>query len=141
MSRIDEALARARSFRPEPSAPAQSPADGADLVFPTELESEPIEMRREAAASELPGAIPVPAAGAADAASEPAGDAQTGVQLLDPEPPLPDLPLSEKLMTRSGNTQSVEQYRRLAARLHVAQSENRTRVIMVTSALPGEGKT
>ena len=141
MSRIDEALARARSFRPEPSAPAQSPADGADLVFPTELESEPIEMRRDVAASELPGAIPVPAAGAADAASEPAGDAQTGVQLLDPEPPLPDLPLSEKLMTRSGNTQSVEQYRRLAARLHVAQSENRTRVIMVTSALPGEGKT
>ena len=139
MSRIDEALARARSYRPDTSAEAPSPADGADVVFPTEGESERIEMRRDVSAPELPGAIP-PAA-AIDASAEPARTAETGVQVLDPEPSLPDLPLSEKLMTRSGNTQSIEQYRRLAARLHVAQSEQKARVIMVTSALPGEGKT
>ena len=34
-----------------------------------------------------------------------------------------------------------EQYRRLAAVLHDAQAANRTQVIMVASAVPGEGKT
>ena len=150
MSRIDEALARARSYSPSPSAPAATPApvDGADLVFPTE-EGSDLDLRLD------PPAVDAPPPAAAVAASAPAAapaavadpdpavpqPAQAGVQVLDSEPSLPDLPLSEKLMTRSGNTQSIEQYRRLAARLHVAQSEQRTRVIMVTSALPGEGKT
>lgn len=35
----------------------------------------------------------------------------------------------------------VEQYRRLAARLYLAQAEHGTRTVMVTSALVGEGKT
>jgi capsular exopolysaccharide synthesis family protein len=39
------------------------------------------------------------------------------------------------------NPASVEQYRRLAAVLHHAQNERGLKVIMVTSALPGEGKT
>ncbi len=37
--------------------------------------------------------------------------------------------------------QSREQYRRLAASLHHAQALNGTKVVMVTSALVGEGKT
>jgi capsular exopolysaccharide synthesis family protein len=36
---------------------------------------------------------------------------------------------------------AVEQYRRLAAALHHTQLEKETKVIMVTSASPGEGKT
>ena len=36
---------------------------------------------------------------------------------------------------------AVEQYRRLAASLHHAQLERETKVLMVTSASPGEGKT
>jgi capsular exopolysaccharide synthesis family protein len=36
---------------------------------------------------------------------------------------------------------AVEQYRRLAASLHHAQAERNTRVLMITSASPGEGKT
>jgi capsular exopolysaccharide synthesis family protein len=36
---------------------------------------------------------------------------------------------------------SREQYRRLAAVLHDAQGNSGTRVVMVTSAVPGEGKT
>lgn len=36
---------------------------------------------------------------------------------------------------------SVEQYRRLGARLHVAQAQQAIKVVMVTSALIGEGKT
>jgi capsular exopolysaccharide synthesis family protein len=36
---------------------------------------------------------------------------------------------------------AVEQYRRLAAALHHAQSERNVKVLMITSASPGEGKT
>ena len=36
---------------------------------------------------------------------------------------------------------SIEQYRRVSAVLHLTQIENGTKIIMVASALPGEGKT
>jgi capsular exopolysaccharide synthesis family protein len=36
---------------------------------------------------------------------------------------------------------AIEQYRRLAASLHHAQFERQTKVLMITSASPGEGKT
>jgi protein-tyrosine kinase len=36
---------------------------------------------------------------------------------------------------------AIEQYRRLAASLHHAQCERHTKVLMITSASPGEGKT
>ena len=36
---------------------------------------------------------------------------------------------------------AIEQYRRLAAVLHRAQQQNGTRILMVASAVPGEGKT
>jgi protein-tyrosine kinase len=50
--------------------------------------------------------------------------------------------VAEKVVVDSEtNPASVEQYRRLAAVLHHAQNERGLRVIMVTSALPGEGKT
>ena len=48
---------------------------------------------------------------------------------------------SEKLSVNSGDPTSTEQYRRLAGRLYLAQAEHGTRVVMVTSAMPGEGKT
>ena len=51
--------------------------------------------------------------------------------------------VEEKLVVdpmRRGHA-SVEQYRRLAATLHHAQADRGIRVVMVTSALPGEGKT
>ena len=47
----------------------------------------------------------------------------------------------EKLVSRLLDAKSVEQYRRLAARLHLAQAERGTKVVMISSALPGEGKT
>jgi protein-tyrosine kinase len=50
--------------------------------------------------------------------------------------------LQEKLVTQpSVERASVEQYRRLAARLHLAQSEHGTKVVMITSAIASEGKT
>ena len=54
----------------------------------------------------------------------------------------PDAAFVDKLVL-NGNIGSlaVEQYRRAAAILHHAQREQNVRVVMVASALPGEGKT
>jgi protein-tyrosine kinase len=48
----------------------------------------------------------------------------------------------EKLVSHGTvHTAPVEQYRRLAARLHLAQAEAGTKVVMITSAVASEGKT
>jgi capsular exopolysaccharide synthesis family protein len=53
-----------------------------------------------------------------------------------------DTPFAERLVTHHGITPvAVEQYRRMAATLHHAQRERGIRVLMVASAVPGEGKT
>jgi len=60
----------------------------------------------------------------------------------DPGPVATAAGVAEKVVVDAEtNPASVEQYRRLAAVLHHAQNERGIRVIMVTSALPGEGKT
>ncbi len=48
---------------------------------------------------------------------------------------------ADKMMLGASDSTSVEQYRRLAARLLLAQAENGTKLVMITSALPSEGKT
>jgi capsular exopolysaccharide synthesis family protein len=54
----------------------------------------------------------------------------------------PVRPLAEKLvLSPDPDSASVEQYRRLAGRLHLAQAEHGIKVVMIASALPGEGKT
>ena len=131
MSRLEEALKRSGSgglfggtpgggtvALPEPPAsdPTASPQE------PTEpaAESEPQTMR--AATRE---------------------DASRQVELtVEPGPVATAAAVSEKIVVDAEtNPASVEQYRRLAAVLHHAQNERGLRVIMVTSALPGEGKT
>ena len=53
-----------------------------------------------------------------------------------------DSKMAEKVVIDANMSQvSREQYRRLAAVLHDAQSNSGLRVIMVASAMPGEGKT
>jgi len=126
MSRIDEALARARTADPQELAPPTSrPMPDGGTEFPLEAEEGPARMP---AAPELsvggPKASPVPS----DAVVEAEGD-------------LTALPGAEKLMLHNGEATSVEQYRRLAARLLMAQAENGTRLVMITSAFPAEGKT
>ena len=46
-----------------------------------------------------------------------------------------------RLVTGTSSTVSIEQYRRLAAMLHEEQVDSGLKVVMLTSALPGEGKT
>lgn len=128
MSRLDEALSRARSFTP-PAAASPAAVDGAALDFPVE----PTEDAR-------PEVTPVPQAVAR--VGEP-GSRQTP-RVIEAHGRIEDLPIAEKLMLageQPGSRTSVEQYRRLAARLLLAQAEHGIRSVMVTSALPGEGKT
>jgi capsular exopolysaccharide synthesis family protein len=137
MSRIDEALARARSSRPEALAPAtpdsHTPLDTDFPAEPTEslsttLARGPATERPSLTERQLPTAAPaVPVEGGA-AIVEAVGD-------------LTRLPSAEKLMLNGGESIPIEQYRRLAARLLMAQAERGARVVMVTSAFPGEGKT
>ena len=49
--------------------------------------------------------------------------------------------LSARLVTSTQSAVSVEQYRRLAAVLHEAQVQTQLKTVMITSALPGDGKT
>jgi capsular exopolysaccharide synthesis family protein len=127
MSRIDEALERARTARPDQLAP---PPDGvqsltADLAFPVEAEEPPVT------------AI----------VDTPAFDEQESIQLAPPAPSievesdLSTFARAEKLVYNSAERVPVEQYRRLAARLLAVQVEKGTRLVMVTSAFPQEGKT
>jgi capsular exopolysaccharide synthesis family protein len=125
MTRLDEALARARAVRPEEVAP---PAVGADEGFRDE--AFPDEAPVPPAVSEELLAEPVPHVAAAETQS-----------LLQPVTDLRTLGDADKLSPTSKHPTSVEQYRRLAARLHLMQAEQRTSVVMVTSAVAGEGKT
>lgn len=126
MSRIDEALARSRNRQPEAAAPAIPLGDG-DASFASEptVESEP---EADASAAEVPPELPP---------QEPRGTAGA----VDIDEDLRHTPLSDKLSITAGDPTSTEQYRRLAGRLYIAQAEHGTRVVMVTSAMPGEGKT
>jgi len=49
--------------------------------------------------------------------------------------------LEARLVTSTTNTVSIEQYRRLAAALHEWQIESQHKSVMITSAVPHEGKT
>jgi capsular exopolysaccharide synthesis family protein len=121
MTRVSDALARA----------AQNPA--ADVPVAETGPDFPVEAPAEIWTTEHPGG---------------------GSTRLDDHPGEPPAPASTTLTTLSGSlTQeklvtgltveraSVEQYRRLAARLHLAQAEHGTRVVMITSAVASEGKT
>ena len=131
MSRIDEALARARNSTPEALTPATpdslAPLDTDFPVEATESLSATLALN-PATERPLPPHEPVVPVEGAAAIVEAVGD-------------LTRLPSAEKLMLNSGESIPIEQYRRLAARLLMAQAERGARVVMVTSAFPGEGKT
>jgi capsular exopolysaccharide synthesis family protein len=72
-------------------------------------------------------------------ASKPASDAPS-----QPQPAAPATPSSKlraRLVSTTPHTVSVEQYRRVAAALHDEQTESGLKTVMITSALPGDGKT
>jgi protein-tyrosine kinase len=119
MPRIDEALNRVRAAaQAAVPPPVDEPLPGDDTAFPVEVVEEE--------AVEGVEVSPVPSV---------AGEVLTLVNDLK------QLPLAEKLAPTSSHQSYIEQYRRLAARLHLAQGDGQGRLVMVTSAAPGEGKT
>jgi protein-tyrosine kinase len=122
MTRLSDALARAAETAPAgveiPAAPSL-PTEVAPDLWPTEAPGE-----RRDFVDGLTGGIQDEAA-------------RTAVPAFSHGPASTD----EKLVTRTLEHAPIEQYRRLAARLHLAQAEAGTRVVMITSAVPSEGKT
>ena len=137
MSKIDEALARARKEKPvvpgDERRDTEFPLEpGEERVVPTSASPVPVI----ASTPEVELAVSDAAAPAGPAAPA----APSGSELLAPAADS-QMILSEKLIAGSRDSATVEQYRRLAARLYLAQAERPMSVVMVTSALPGEGKT
>jgi protein-tyrosine kinase len=128
MTRLADALQRAN--RTPERLPATAVAEPAPLrdVPPRPVRSNPPEPRPGEPARLAPGLLtPLLVA--------PTRDSELRAWRTDPQ-------LVGKLLGTEGfSPAALEQYRKLAATLHHAQSERGIKVIMTASALPGEGKS
>ncbi len=115
MSRIDAAWKRASG----------------DIVGETPVLEPEVEHPAEASLSR-----PVPVAPRAPAPRAPESRRQPV-----PSPVVPDAVSGKLVSSPDMNVISVEQYKRLAAALHEQQIEREIKSLMITSALPREGKT
>jgi capsular exopolysaccharide synthesis family protein len=144
MSRIHEALQRAAEQEGSAAAPAESvSAESAEQREISDLAREPFPVElatarriRVQAPEPVSATDAVAAAEHRDNGDEPAASPRkTLFERLDAR-------LAEKVVVDANiSPVSREQYRRLAAVLHDAQGNNGTKVIMVASAVAGEGKT
>src|SRR5262245_48551181 len=140
MSRVDEALRRAERARQTAAEMAATPVPiGADVAA-FQAEPFPIEMperRRERTVSPPPVAPSFETAAPAPkqpVVPAPAATTSRFVQL--------DAELAAKVVVdQTMRPGSREQYRRLAATLHHSQIETGLKVVMIASAVVGEGKT
>jgi protein-tyrosine kinase len=149
MSRVDEAMRRAaeRVDTPEPPVDAEPSAGigAAGAPDPIELAGEhyPIEMRerrhhpRDVASHWSRQSLGPPPSTPVESAVE-RKQSPASVPLLERI----DGSLAQKIVIdQSMMATSREQYRRLAATLHHAQTATGLKVIMIASAAPAEGKT
>lgn len=171
MSRIDEALqrARAKSGAASPQAlpetvPAHPPelamfvsesaagAGGAPEASPGRAGFPDLDVLADVAAfdpiapADMAAVHPDPAPGpepdAAFHRERPPADVRTPTFGMPAGSPVEHPEWLEKLVTHpDADPATVDQYRKLAATLHHAQLERATRVVMVSSALAAEGKT
>jgi capsular exopolysaccharide synthesis family protein len=133
MSRIDEALRRVSTGPTDqrgPRAISERPLHRPDGSV---LEIYPAEERAVSFESELPGPAPSPSRRHLEVPTE---------WLLEGRPQVFQTKLDSKLLISPGNDPLLlEQYRRLAAAVHELQVDRGLKTMMVTSALPREGKT
>jgi capsular exopolysaccharide synthesis family protein len=146
MSRLEEALKRSGTgelFGGEPAPSPELSAGGESAAPPAPTEADAVPVRSAAEIS--PAALRRPASieSSTLVGDVPMAPAEASSTLTnEPGPVATASGVAEKVVVDADtNPASVEQYRRLAAVLHHAQNERGLRVIMVTSALPGEGKT
>ena len=131
MSRVNEAMSRAKASGDAPSSGQRGrsivgnplPDDAVAGLWPIEP------------AAGLP---PRPAAGAETELRD--GRSVEGLRPRTEESLAPR-PGERLILNADLESTSVEQYRRMAARLHLAQAQHGIKLVMVTSALIGEGKT
>jgi protein-tyrosine kinase len=133
MTRIYEALARARTLGPAEEVPAESDAIYADAPPP----AAPAEWVPDQTIQPLwPVQAPVAEPIRRQVGSN--GDAPAKIWTFSQK-------LKEKLVLENGVDQAaVEQYRRLAAVLHLAQRErgpDKAKIVMISSSLSAEGKS
>jgi protein-tyrosine kinase len=139
MSRIEEAMRRARTDAGQTRQRATSGDGGADMATASaaeaELEESPWHFDPPAAgrtATHLDAPRLVPNRRQPDSPAPAARSSKFGAR---------DNAGARFLGTRDMPPLAVEQYRRLAATLHHLQSERGIKVVMITSALSGEGKS
>ena len=161
MGRIDEALKRARRMRPDqvvgqdelPSGPGRP---GLAPVPPRDVFVAPWQFTPADEAPEVPSetAEPTPEPAPAPRPDRIASEkypAETPPRKRRKTPPRSEGPISlrrfdpgvaERLVASPrARPVSVEQYRKLASTLHYAQVERGVKVVMVASAMAGEGKS
>jgi capsular exopolysaccharide synthesis family protein len=136
MSRVEEALRRARGESGLLGA-VEGPTTATYEQFLDRPTDVPMAVAVPAASESTPDADATPAPPAAETPdpSEP--------RALVEEPDGPEPPDAAWTLESATGTHPIaqEQYRRLAAALHKARLDHGTKVVMVVSALPGEGKT
>ena len=128
MSRIDQALRNWETAKGDiPSqSPVTDPAVTTSLAdYPAESLTQPVAGGGQVMTEEPP----------TEPAVEPAPPRRAEMRPRDNEY------LAARLITGRLSSVSLEQYRRLAAVLHEAQVQGNLKTVMVTSALPGEGKS
>lgn len=146
MSRMEEALRRAQQGPALPGTPAPPTGEALEHFASASTQDTPPEVTAEASS-----------AGEVDVAFEPAApgnyhgrrDASVPVRqyaLRGDGLPLASSKLSPALIGKlvigdEVKPITIEQYRRLAAALHHAQADTGIKIVMVASALAGEGKT
>jgi protein-tyrosine kinase len=132
MSRIDEALKRASRGVDDavPGDRAGAVDDAASVHYPAE--GGVYQIRSGPAVASV--ASPVRAVGAT--VPRPAAPAREDEPAPERSELAPKLVVSERT-----STLAVEQYRRLAGAIHELQTERGLKTLMVTSSVPGEGKT
>jgi protein-tyrosine kinase len=138
MSRVNDALTRATGERPSESGAepaAVAPDFGALLHAEEAAQLWPTERHGVPPAPEPQRLAPEPSRPHEPPLDDPPAPAPSGFGKLQRA-------TSGKLVLNTElEANSVEQYRRLAARLHLDQAQRGTKLVMVTSAIVGEGKT
>jgi protein-tyrosine kinase len=140
MSRIDEALRRAADQEAAAVVAREDTREPGPAAEAATLSREPFPVETGERRPDRPAAaIDEPAAGEETTADETAEPAAPGRRRLFKRI---DAGLAEKVVADDEMSQmSREQYRKLAAVLHDAQAERGLTVVMIASAVPGEGKT
>ena len=137
MSRIDQALSKGR---PESvPSPADSSAENPwDLNPSPETTPDVLVARDDVTAREEPLS---PAGEASRAVAAPIAEAPAVTPASELDRRIEKTGSAEKLVSNQLSPDVIEEYRRLAALLHHTQLERGSQVLMVTSAVAGEGKT